>query len=979
MRKLVNQGTRQPQPQYAPTQAPAGQVGYSARPVPPPTHAPRPASPQPAPPRRPMQGAPTQAEILSRPAAQQPQRHSGFTNPARGLSQITPSAADAARNSLDERTMKTLLISAIVFLIFFAVLASTVLLSQRATHNESQQTAVFQQAGNQADAASKRLDTQLAWIDQALTTRGNAKQIVDLVARGTDVQGALVVSPDNKLLASTPNAASAAASIPVQDFPKAGVKIISLIADNGAVSPVIIRRAGTAYLAVILTPGALVDYKTATNALILTGGGIVDAPAEMGRIGGLAYLGLSAERLNTLKNAQPIKHDGAGQEGWLSIRTIPNSDSIAVVSMMGRTSPPNWTKNLLTFLTMFLGTGVLFWIMLKNLLSQIGRSEASHHLNEVSQQRYRAALEGNRGGIFEINVTTNTAYLSRSLSELLGLAPKDQEITLPQFLGLFREGDRERLYSVTRRAHIGGGFEIDLNITHLPITLSARGKPSVRGAEMEKIIIGVAMDVTEQRGAAIRLQAAEARLSDALTSMTDSFVLWDPRGRLSLWNKQFEQFFGFEPGNLQLGMDRATIEYHARKVIDEVYDIEGETAQDVLLTDGRWIRYQDSPTADGSIVGVGSDLTGIRTREHQLQQNESALQKTIDVLRKSQFRIVELAENYEQEKIRAEEANQSKSDFLANMSHELRTPLNAINGFSDIMRKEMFGPLGDPRYKEYVSDILFSGQHLLSLINDILDMSKIEAGKMTLNHEIMQIDDMISQVIRIVRGRAEDGRLKLIYNAEDTPEIEADPRAVKQVLLNLMTNAIKFTPEGGSVSCEVTPNSAGLIIKISDTGIGIAQEDIDRLAKPFEQIDSQHSRQHEGTGLGLALSKSLVELHGGNFRIESVLGQGTSVIFTLPNTPVTKAAPQESSEVGNEISRLAQDIADVLTEGGVKPSEQAPGSVQAAPPPQLQVPPAPQAAQMSAPQAPQAPQPQAQPPQMMDAPTPPPPRPQNAA
>ena len=381
-------------------------------------------------------------------------------------------------------------------------------------------------------------------------------------------------------------------------------------------------------------------------------------------------------------------------------------------------------------------------------------------------------------------------------------------------------------------------------------------------------------------------------------------------------------------------------------------------------------------------------MTGIRTREHQLQQNESALQKTIDVLRKSQFRIVELAENYEQEKIRAEEANQSKSDFLANMSHELRTPLNAINGFSDIMKKEMFGPLGDPRYKEYVNDILFSGQHLLSLINDILDMSKIEAGKMTLNHEIMQMDEMIQQVIRIVRGRAEDNRLQLIYDVKELPEIEADSRAVKQVLLNLMTNAIKFTPEGGAVSCEVTPNSAGLIVKISDTGIGIAQEDIDRLAKPFEQIDSQHSRQHEGTGLGLALSKSLVELHGGNFKIESKVGQGTSVSFTLPNKPPAKAVVEEQTEVGNEITRLAQDIAEVLTVNTdiiaptlVDTSMQAP-HVQAphVQTPHVQAPPV----QTSAPVPPPTPaQPQPQPqPQPVPVQTHnlvPPPRPQNAA
>ena len=189
---------------------------------------------------------------------------------------------------------------------------------------------------------------------------------------------------------------------------------------------------------------------------------------------------------------------------------------------------------------------------------------------------------------------------------------------------------------------------------------------------------------------------------------------------------------------------------------------------------------------------------------------------------------------------------------------------------------------------------------------------------MNLNTEAMQINDMISQVIRIVRGRAEENRLRLVYDENILPEIEADPRAVKQILLNLATNAIKFTPEGGVVTVAVEPKSAGLIVRVSDTGIGISKENIERLAQPFEQIDSQHSRQHEGTGLGLALSKSLVELHGGNFTIESVVGQGTTVIFTLPNRPPEKKVVQDTNEVGNEISRLAQDIADVLTEGEIK-------------------------------------------------------------
>jgi len=414
-----------------------------------------------------------------------------------------------------------------------------------------------------------------------------------------------------------------------------------------------------------------------------------------------------------------------------------------------------------------------------------------------------------------------------------------------------------KLFSASS-AHLQGEFDMEVRVAHLPLVLQCRGQTSHRaGPNADMVIVGVALDVTEQRGAQSRLQLAEARLYDALNSMTDSFVVWDKLGRLILWNGKFEDFFGFKPGQLQKGLENHIVEHHGNGAIEEVYESQDAEGQiEIKLKDGRWVRYTEAPTADGGQVSIGTDITEIRARENDLRENDIALRNTVDVLKKSQTRIMELAENYEQEKIRAEDANQSKSDFLANMSHELRTPLNAINGFSDIMKKEMFGPLGDPRYKEYVSDILFSGQHLLSLINDILDMSKIEAGKMTLNTDLLQINDMIAQVVRIVRGRAEDGRLKLIYDNTETREIEADPRAVKQVLLNLATNAIKFTPEGGTVRIEAIEKQTGIIVKVHDSGIGISKENIERLAKPFEQIESKHSTQHEGTGLGLALSKS---------------------------------------------------------------------------------------------------------------------------
>jgi len=194
----------------------------------------------------------------------------------------------------------------------------------------------------------------------------------------------------------------------------------------------------------------------------------------------------------------------------------------------------------------------------------------------------------------------------------------------------------------------------------------------------------------------------------------------------------------------------------------------------------------------------------------------------------------------------------------------------------------MFGPLGDERYKGYAVDILNSGQHLLALINDILDMAKIEAGKMTLHYETVDLSEVCRDAIRLMRGRAEECGLKLRLDAADLPEIDADYRALKQVLLNLISNAVKFTPSGGSITVSLTPAADQIRVAVSDTGIGIPPEDLARLANPFEQVESQHSKTNQGTGLGLALTKSLIEMHHGEMTMESEIGKGTTVSFILP-------------------------------------------------------------------------------------------------
>lgn len=235
-------------------------------------------------------------------------------------------------------------------------------------------------------------------------------------------------------------------------------------------------------------------------------------------------------------------------------------------------------------------------------------------------------------------------------------------------------------------------------------------------------------------------------------------------------------------------------------------------------------------------------------------------------------------------KEQADFANRSKSEFLANMSHELRTPLNAIIGFSEIIKNQMFGPEGAAQYIEYAKDIYDSGELLLSLINDILDMSKIEAGKRSLSETTFDVERVIQACVRLVAGRAKVGRLHLTVQVpKDLPPVRAEERALKQVLTNLMTNAIKFTPENGEVKVSAAIDTFGhLCVAVSDTGIGIAAEDIPTALAPFGQIESALSRSTQGTGLGLPLTKALVELHGGELQIESEVGKGTIVSVVLP-------------------------------------------------------------------------------------------------
>ncbi len=539
---------------------------------------------------------------------------------------------------------------------------------------------------------------------------------------------------------------------------------------------------------------------------------------------------------------------------------------------------------LLVPLTVALGLGVL-------LLLESRRVERAHAAYSDSERRFRMAVEAARCGIWEWDLAQDRIFMSDVTAALFGW--RGGVVDGQAVLDRVSEGHRDGLREALSTAAVYGGFDVSFRVPSLtggrPVWIDARGQgfgDSPEGGFAR--IIGVALDVTEERMAQARAQAAETRLRDAIESVSEAFILWDRNERLLMSNRNYRSFFRLEPQSLMPGVAREELEAVARLAIRQEFPSIGgrKGVREAELMDGRWVQISERPTAEGGLVVTAADITALKAQEEARRVNEEELRRAVVNLERSQEQLSELARKYETEKVRAEGANQAKSEFLANMSHELRTPLNAINGFSEIMIAEMYGPLGDPRYKDYCRDILVSGQHLLALINDILDMSKIEAGKMTLRFDPLSLEEVAEDALRLVRNRAEAAGLALRLDFDELPEVEADYRAIKQILLNLLSNAVKFTPRGGriTVRAELRDDPLGQRVRISvqDTGIGIPPDDLARLARPFEQIESQHAKTQQGTGLGLALTKSLVEMHGGLLDLRSAPGQGTSATFSLP-------------------------------------------------------------------------------------------------
>ncbi len=311
-----------------------------------------------------------------------------------------------------------------------------------------------------------------------------------------------------------------------------------------------------------------------------------------------------------------------------------------------------------------------------------------------------------------------------------------------------------------------------------------------------------------------------------------------------------------------------------RNLVVDIRDAEGQIRRCHLS--GMPVFDKDTERFTG-FRGTGSDATARYRAEDTARKSQKRLESTLEELHNNNLQL-------EMALAQAKASTHAKTQILANMSHELRTPLNAIIGFSEMLEGEMLGALGNKRYKEYARNILVSGHHLLSIITDILNMAKLESGKLELKEAKVDVALTVEACRQLMADRAEGAGVELAtFAAEDPPALWGDERLVKQMLLNLMSNAVKFTPEGGRITVAVTPLDDGrLALSVEDTGIGIAPEDLDKVMSEFGQVDSAFARDHDGTGLGLPLVKAMIELHGGTFEFESAPGVGTTATLIFP-------------------------------------------------------------------------------------------------
>ena len=668
----------------------------------------------------------------------------------------------------------------------------------------------------------------------------------------------------------------------------------------------------------LLLPGLIPSWAIAAGRHV-----IVTGPDQriLARVPIESVLGDTSSVLDIISAVVPPSP--AGQASGVADITLPNGGGALVVRHTVHSLPGQviviqekldslWRSDAALSVTLSATTGFVVLILGFAFHWQSTRAREGDLINDAVRGRIDTALNRGRCGLWDWDLSRGRIFWSQSMFTMLGLENRSDLLTFGEVNALVNSDDID-LFEIADQLisskinYIDHTFRMQHTDGHW-IWLRVRCELSQGASDAGLHLIGIAVDITEQKSLAEKTVEADLRLRDAIETIPEAFVLWDASDRLVLCNSHFQRLHKLPDSAVIPGTSYETVIEVGRmpEVRTRLHEVAnqapGARTFEAQLDDGSWLHISERRTKDGGYVSVGTDITRIKEHEQKLVENDLRLRATVIDLKRSQselerqaLELADLAEKYSREKTRAEEANQTKSKFLANMSHELRTPLNAIIGFSEIMESGMFGSLGSEKYREYCHDILTSGHYLLEVINDILDMSKIEAGRMKLDMEELDLSKTLAESLRVVSGRADDKNLDLDSEIDGPISIVADRRATKQIIVNLLSNAVKFTPDGGKVTVRSREVGDAVVLLIADTGIGIAPQSLRRLGRPFEQVESQLTKTYHGSGLGLAIARSLANLHGGSMRLRSKLGSGTVVRVSLPRKAIGKASNETSA------------------------------------------------------------------------------------
>lgn len=558
-----------------------------------------------------------------------------------------------------------------------------------------------------------------------------------------------------------------------------------------------------------------------------------------------------------------------------------------------------WDERRRSILVLFGSAAIVLAGITAAFVLQSRRARAADEDCDCVRDRIDTALSRGHCGLWDWDLAKGRMYWSDSMYAMLGYDRAGEFMSFGEVNAFIHPEDAD-LYGLADAVSRGETDHLDQefrvrNASGEWVWLKARAELVTDRRTHAQHLVGIVVDISEQRRMAARTATADARLRDAVEAISEAFVLWDAEQKLVLCNAKYQQLHMLSPELMRTGTTYEQIMSHSaqpsidREPVRSVRAGSGSHSYEAKLSDGRWLQINGRRTKDGGSVSVGTDITMLKQQEERLTRSEHELLKTVTDVKASRQKLeaqaqqlAELAELYLEQKAAAESANRAKSEFLANMSHELRTPLNAILGFSEIMDDGLFGPLGSERYVEYVRDIRSSGGYLLAVINDILNMARIEAGKIELEKTEIALDLVVGEAIGCHREEITRKRLSLTSDLGSDMRLEADAHALFQIVGNLVDNAIKFTPEGGRIAVRVKPAPDALNLYVEDSGIGIPREKLGRIGRPFEQVEGDLIRSHGGSGLGLAIARSLAELHGGSLRVRSIMGSGTIVMVHLP-------------------------------------------------------------------------------------------------